>query len=198
MSVIFGIKDPDNNPTRIIICGDKRASSIAGEFINDDMQKVTVINDKLAFASAGNAAIEKAVTIDSGKVSAETQTTDTLLKIIIDFYDRAKALNLTAITLMPFSALIAGENDNGTPSLVSVSCVKGKLSYAEVPMALYPPAGMSMQDCANIFVRNYKLNHNQFCQGTVREISRLSKVVSPTGTIWTYDFTTRKGVLQEF
>lgn len=198
MSVIFGIKDPDNNPTQIIICGDKRATSVSGEFINDDLQKVTVINDKLAFASAGNAAIEKAITIDSGKLPSETQTTDTLLKIIIDFYDRTKSLNLTAIISMPFSALIAGENDNGVPSLISVSYTKGKLSYAEVPMALYPPAGMSMQDCANIFVKNYKLKHNQFCQSTVREISQLNKYVSPTGTIWTYDFATRKGVLQEF
>ena len=56
MSVIFGIKE--NN--RIIIAGDKRGSSIDGKTLSDDLDKVLMINDHLAFSSAGNAAIEKA------------------------------------------------------------------------------------------------------------------------------------------
>ena len=57
MSVIFGIKE--NN--RIIIAGDKRGSSIDGKTLSDDLDKVLMINDHLAFSSAGNAAIEKAI-----------------------------------------------------------------------------------------------------------------------------------------
>ena len=53
MSVIFGIKE--NN--RIIIAGDKRGSSIDGKTLSDDLDKVLMINDHLAFSSAGNAAI---------------------------------------------------------------------------------------------------------------------------------------------
>lgn len=59
MSVIFGIKE--NN--RIIIAGDKRGSSIDGKTLSDDLDKVLMINDHLAFSSAGNAAIEKATVI---------------------------------------------------------------------------------------------------------------------------------------
>ena len=61
MSVIFGIKE--NN--RIIIAGDKRGSSIDGKTLSDDLDKVLMINDHLAFSSAGNAAIEKAISIHS-------------------------------------------------------------------------------------------------------------------------------------
>ena len=53
MSVIFGIKE--NN--RIIIAGDKRGSSIDGKTLSDDLDKVLMINDHLAFSSAGNVSI---------------------------------------------------------------------------------------------------------------------------------------------
>ena len=53
MSVIFGIEESDV----IILCGDKRSSTKEGTFIDDNMQKVTVINEHLAFVAAGNAAI---------------------------------------------------------------------------------------------------------------------------------------------
>ena len=62
MSVIFGIKE--NN--RIIIAGDKRGSSIDGKTLSDDLDKVLMINDHLAFSSAGNAAIEKAICYMNG------------------------------------------------------------------------------------------------------------------------------------
>ena len=65
MSVIFGIKE--NN--RIIIAGDKRGSSIDGKTLSDDLDKVLMINDHLAFSSAGNAAIEKAISIDLNKAT---------------------------------------------------------------------------------------------------------------------------------
>ena len=63
MSVIFGIVDQG----KIIIAGDKRLSSMEGEFISDDGQKVIAINDRLAIATAGNAAIEKAILKDIEK-----------------------------------------------------------------------------------------------------------------------------------
>ena len=79
MSVIFGIKE--NN--RIIIAGDKRGSSIDGKTLSDDLDKVLMINDHLAFSSAGNAAIEKAISIDLNKATnKDCLTTDDLLDII--------------------------------------------------------------------------------------------------------------------
>ena len=85
MSVIFGIKE--NN--RIIIAGDKRGSSIDGKTLSDDLDKVLMINDHLAFSSAGNAAIEKAISIDLNKATnKDCLTTDDLLDIIKAFYKR--------------------------------------------------------------------------------------------------------------
>ena len=63
MSVIFGIKEEN----RIIIAGDKRGTRIDGETFSDNLDKVITVNDQLAFACAGNAAIEEAIVIDLNK-----------------------------------------------------------------------------------------------------------------------------------
>lgn len=106
MSVIFGIKE--NN--RIIIAGDKRGSSIDGKTLSDDLDKVLMINDHLAFSSAGNAAIEKAISIDLNKATnKDCLTTDDLLDIIKAFYKRVADTNCDAILALPFYFLIAGK-----------------------------------------------------------------------------------------
>ena len=109
MSVIFGIKE--NN--RIIIAGDKRGSSIDGKTLSDDLDKVLMINDHLAFSSAGNAAIEKAISIDLNKATnKDCLTTDDLLDIIKAFYKRVADTNCDAILALPFYFLIAGKEYN--------------------------------------------------------------------------------------
>lgn len=109
MSVIFGIKE--NN--RIIIAGDKRGSSIDGKTLSDDLDKVLMINDHLAFSSAGNAAIEKAISIDLNKATnKDCLTTDDLLDIIKAFYKRVADTNCDAILALPFYFLIAGKGND--------------------------------------------------------------------------------------
>lgn len=119
MSVIFGIKE--NN--RIIIAGDKRGSSIDGKTLSDDLDKVLMINDHLAFSSAGNAAIEKAISIDLNKATnKDCLTTDDLLDIIKAFYKRVADTNCDAILALPFYFLIAGKDNkfDGEESLYYV------------------------------------------------------------------------------
>lgn len=83
MSVIFGIVDQG----KIIIAGDRRLSSIDGNLISDDGQKVIAINDRLAIATAGNAAIEKAILTDVEKsCNTSNLTTDDLVDVIRNFY----------------------------------------------------------------------------------------------------------------
>lgn len=125
MSVIFGIKE--NN--RIIIAGDKRGSSIDGKTLSDDLDKVLMINDHLAFSSAGNAAIEKAISIDLNKATnKDCLTTDDLLDIIKAFYKRVADTNCDAILALPFYFLIAGKGRDGNASLEIMTyhliCVK--------------------------------------------------------------------------
>lgn len=157
MSVIFGIKE--NN--RIIIAGDKRGSSIDGKTLSDDLDKVLMINDHLAFSSAGNAAIEKAISIDLNKATnKDCLTTDDLLDIIKAFYKRVADTNCDAILALPFYFLIAGKGRDGNASLISGGNIKGRLDAKDVPMALFPPADAKMQECCDCFAKNYKL-HNQ-------------------------------------
>lgn len=195
MSVIFGIKE--NN--RIIIAGDKRGSSIDGKTLSDDLDKVLMINDHLAFSSAGNTAIEKAISIDLNKATnKDCLTTDDLLDIIKAFYKRVADTNCDAILALPFYFLIAGKGRDGNASLISGGNIKGRLDAKDVPMALFPPADAKMQECCDCFAKNYKLHNSEFVEKTIKEIANISNLVSHTGNKWIYNIATEKGMLFSF
>lgn len=194
MSVIFGIDEKDS----ITICADKRVSNVEGKFLSDDVDKVTVINSRLAFASAGNVAIEKAISVDLKKTNTEALNVDDLLGVINNFYQRVKDTGCNKILLLPFYCLIAGMKNDESSVLINLGCVRGKLSYFAAPMALYPPADANQDECNLSFVRNYKLHKEQFCERTIRDISEMSSLVSPTGDKWVFDKSTGMGKLYSF
>ena len=90
MSVIFGVCEGE----KVILCGDKRLSSVSGEVLSDDATKIIVVNNHLAVASAGNVAIEKIVEIESSKLPKEGQTVESILSILQEFYQKVDDLNL--------------------------------------------------------------------------------------------------------
>lgn len=195
MSVIFGIKESG----RIIIAGDKRGSSIDGKTLSDNLDKILVVNNHLAFASAGNAAIEKTISIDLNKVTNKDDlSTDDLLDIIKAFYQRVIDTNCNSILSLPFYFLVAGKGRNDNASLISGGNIKGRLEVMEVPVALYPPADIKMQECCDCFVKNYKLYNTDFPERTIKEIADISHLVSPMGNKWIYDIATEKGILFSF
>ena len=195
MSVIFGIKESGC----IIIAGDKRGSSIDGKILSDNLDKILVVNNHLAFASAGNAAIEKTISMDLNKVTNKDDlSTDDLLDIIKAFYQRVIDTNCNGILSLPFYFLIAGKGRSSNASLISGGNIKGRLDAKEVPMALYPPADAKMQECCDCFAKNYKLHNADFSERTIREISDISQLVSPTGNKWIYIIATAKGTLFSF
>lgn len=195
MSVIFGIVDQG----KIIIAGDKRLSTAEGNFISDDGQKVIVINDKLAIATAGNAAIENAILTDIEKnCDISNMTTDDLIEIIRMFYERVLENKCTSIYMLPFYCIIAGIGRDKNAHLVNAGKFSEGFSAKDVPMALYHPADAKQSDCNQIFVKNYKLHHDDFCERTVREISLISKIVSPTGDKWEYDISSKRGIMFNF
>lgn len=194
MSVLFGIDEKD----QIIICADKRSSTKEGCFISDDMDKVIVINPRLAFASAGNAAIEKAISVDVEKAGLDKLDIDSFLELITSFYERVKVNNCEKILMLPFYCLIAGLRNDGTSCLTNLGCVQGNLSYSVAPRALYPPPDVEWEKCNISFAHNYKSYHEQFCERTVREISNMSSLVSPTGDKWIFNKTTKTGILFSF
>ena len=195
MTVIFGIKG--NN--KITVVGDRRCSSISGEFISDDMQKVIPINDYLCIAFAGNAAIGNAIMKNveaTGK--KEALLVEDLLEIINSFYKKVVENGCNVIYGYSFYCLIAGKGKDGKGHLYSAGKYKNGFEYKEVPMALYSPVDASNDACNKIFVKNYKLFHKDFEKRTVKEISQLCSTVSPTGNIWTYELDTHIGKIREF
>ena len=133
MSIIFGAIEP----TRIVICSDKRYSSKDGSLINDDADKIQVMNKHLAVASAGNAAIEKVVEIESRKLNSSEMTVDTILSILKEFYSKVDNQEALFIKSLPYCALIAGKTHNGDHDLISLSYFHGKLSYQRVSYGLF-------------------------------------------------------------
>lgn len=194
MSVIFGIKEKEV----IIVAGDRRASAIDGAFISDEMQKVVAINDWLCMASAGSVAIEKAIIKDiEASGNKDNILVEDLIYIIESFYAKVVEKQCDSIYNLPFYCLIAGKGRDGKGYLYNAGRFKNGFDYKEVPMALYSPADAKV-DCNQIFVKNYKLHHEDFCKRTVCEISKISNIVSSVGNEWVYNIVLGKGELIEF
>lgn len=194
MSVIFGIKEKKE----IIIAGDKRICDISGKFISDEKQKVIAINAHLCIASAGNIAIQQAIINDvEASGNKDNLLVEDLLDIIDSFYKRVVERQCDSIYNLPFYCLIAGKGKDGKGYLYNAGRFKSGFCYKEVSMALYPPADVKA-DCNQIFVKNYKLYHKDFCRRTVVEISNVSNVVSPVGDEWIYNIALGKGRFIEF
>lgn len=194
MSVIFGIKEEN----AVIIAGDNRGSAKDGRPLTDSLNKVIAINKHLAFASAGNAAIGTAIQMDVNKINNEEMTTDELLVVIRDFYQRVNDTKAMGILALPFYFLLAGKNMKQEACLFSGGIFNGELNMNEVPMALYPPADVDIQACCNFFAENYKLHHPEFVERTIHQISQISKFVSATGNKWIFNMATGTGTLHSF
>lgn len=76
--------------------------------------------------------------------------------------------------------------------------IKGQLDAKEAPMALYPPADVQMQKCCDCFAKNYKLYNAEFVERTIRDVSQISNLVSPTGSKWIYNVSLKKGTIYSF
>ncbi len=197
MSVIFGIREAG----RIVIAGDKRGSKKDGRTYSDNMSKVVAVNEHLAFASAGNAVFEKLISMKAAEVSGKASlTTDDLAEIVQAAYREIRDMRVLDKLKMPstFYFLIAGKSRSGGSSLISGGNFKGSLDAQEVEMILYPPEGADMKQCCELLAKNYKLHHTDFAERTVREISRINPIVSPTGDRWNYDVAMGKGILHSF
>ncbi len=195
MSVIFGIKEPGE----VIIAGDKRATSVNDKVKSDDMNKLTIVNECVCFASAGNASIERAIQIDIERAgNASSMRTDDVLRIICGFYKNIIEKKCDTILAFPFCCIIAGKKQSGEATLIAGAREKNGFVAKEVPMALYPPADVSMDGCSRIFVKNYKLFKGEFAERTIKEISDASIYVSPSGDKWIYNINTGIGNLFSF
>jgi len=192
MSVIFGIKEEK----MIILAGDTRTSSINNITLSDDCQKVMPINEQLCIAIAGNFAIGIAIQMKIDKSNVHNLKVNDIIKIIDNFYKIGSDTN--TISNFPFSCLIGGTDYNNKPCLIAINVKNGVVQINDVNVMLYHPCDTNPHDCYDIFAKNLKYNHETFAEQTIKEISSISKVVSPNGHKWVYDFTVGKGKLYSF
>ena len=190
MSIIFGINENDE----IIIAGDKRGTNILNGSYSDDEEKLTVINEHLVFATAGNVSIKNAILMDVQKLKkVENMTTEDMIDVIASFYKGINEKAITGLISMPFTFLIAGQSKKDNACLISGSNIRGRYSVQEVSMALYPPEDVKNELCCQIFANNYNLHHSSFVENTIGEIADLSDYVSSTGDKWIYNIHLKKG-----
>ena len=195
MSVIFGIKNKDN----LVIAGDRRGSTKSGETISDNIKKVKMINNQVAIATAGNAAIEVAITNSIENITdINSLTTDDVVTIISEFYGKVQNAKVSFILSLPFVFIVAGNGKNGHPSLISGVFSKGILSASEVPMVLFHPEDTSQNVCNNIFAKYYHTDYNNFVEKTISDVSKLSNLVSSNGDKWIYSYYSKTGCLLSF
>ncbi|MFR8473851.1 MAG: hypothetical protein ACLVCT_02890 [Lachnospira sp.] len=187
MSVIMGIKT--NNV--VILGADKQLSTYNNEFISDDDDKILVINSNLAMAFAGNAAIQKAIEIDTDKIGTNKQLlyVEDAINILCSLFERLKMAEAKTILSTSSCVIIGGLSKDKSLKLLAFSYVQGKLSWSEVKedKILFPPNDVSMKKCAEIFIENFYLCGDRIIEKTVQDISKISKVVSVCGNKWIYD-----------
>lgn len=195
MSVIFGIIEENE----ILIAADKRGTTQNRNLLIDNLNKIIVINEHLAMASAGFFPIGTTIRAEVDKIKdKEKITTDDLLDVIKSFYKSLDAYGGARIKAYPFNFLIAGKSCNDGASLISGSNDEGQLVVSKVPMGLFAPTDVGLEECVKIFAKNYKLHHSECVERTISEISNMSQLVSPTGDKWVYNIKTEKGVLHTF
>ena len=175
----------------IILGADKQLSTYNNEFISDDCDKILVINSNLAMAFAGNAAIQKAIEIDTDKIGTNKQLlyVEDAINILCSLFERLKMVEAKTILSTSSCVIIGGLSKDKSLKLLAFSYVHGKLSWSEVKedKILFPPNDVSMKKCAEIFIENFYLCGDRIIEKTVQDISKISKVVSVCGNKWIYD-----------
>lgn len=198
MSTIMGIKT--NN---IVILGaDKRLSTYENKFISDDADKILVVNNHLAIACAGNAAIQKAIEIDTDKLEIDKSLlyAEDAIDVVCTLFKKLEKANAKTILSNSSYVIIGGQNRSKEIKLLAVSYTHEKLQWSEVQgdKIVFPPNDVSMQKCAEIFVENYKLHTESMIEKTILDISSISVVVSKCGNKWIYDNRTRLSEKRSF
>lgn len=198
MSVVMCYKEKD----KIYLAADNRISEKDGAFIRDDEKKIIVINNHLAVAFAGNAGTQ-AIFEDfiKGLTDAENfSVEDVLFNIEMMFLSFKIRKEKWIVNILNSSSyfIVAGKDKNNENCIYAVSYTNGKLKNTKTEMFLFPPLGLDMQTCGNIYARNIHMFRQNFLQKTVKEISYICNTVSPSGDIWTYDLVTGNSSMEHF
>lgn len=199
MTVIMGCKKSN----KIYLGADNRTSTIDNQVIRDNEKKIVVVNNHVAVAFSGVSDIqhifEKQI---SDLEDRDTYVVEDVIKHLKRTYWLLKLFsfrkNIKQKLCVGSRFIIAGKNRENEYCLYIMSYVNGKLEKPKlVESFMFPPSDVSPKDCYDYYARNV-YSHKDFIQKTVKDISRMSKLVSSSGDMWVYDMITDKSVLEHF
>ena len=198
MTVIMGHKTAN----KMYLGADNRVCTTEDEFIRDDDNKIVVVNKNVAVAFAGNAGMqllfEKII-----KNQKEDIVVEDVLKHLETVYRISKILYLRkkyrAALNCASRFIVAGKNSNGKCCMYIMSIINRKLEKPRlVDEFMFPPSDADAKECYEIYGKHVKTSDPNFIQNIIKDISKISKVISSSGDIWTYDITTGESSLKHF
>lgn len=198
MTVIIGHKMQN----KIYLGADNRTSTVDDTLVSDDVKKIVVVNDKVAVAFAGISWVQlmfEKMTKDSDN-NFRVEDALRCIKIIywickIPWYKKYTKNILTYGSRV----IVAGKNKKNEYCIYTMSIIDGK---REKPVLtehfMFPPSDISAEECYNVYAKNVLNYQDDFIKRTIKDIGKMSNVVSTSGDIWMCDIITGKSTLEHF
>lgn len=187
MSVIFGYVMDE----KVYLAADNRMTDAEGKFISDDDIKIEVVNNNTAVAFAGNYGAQSFfMKCYKNMQGYQNWFVNDLASNIYSMCNAIINMNTEWAKLIANSNacfLIAGKTIDREAKLFAVTLRKRHIDLKPVPMMLFHPNDCNFQKCANILCKNIKQHPDNFSKYTIREISKMSNLVSDSGNVWMFD-----------
>ncbi len=200
MSVILGYKTED----KIYLGADNRTVTLEEVLSRDDVKKIVAVNNNVAVAFAGynksQMLFEKMITNVTDKSNFYVEDALRYIKLIHWLFKLFWYRNIGKEgRTLSSRFIIAGKNRKGKPCLYITSILNGKLEKPSLTdRFIFPPSDADAKTCCDIYAINALNHRSNFIQRTIKDISKISKLISPTGDIWVYDIVTDKSILEHF
>lgn len=200
MSIIMAYKTED----KIYLGADNRAVTLEETISSDDKNKIIVINNDVAVAFAGcnktqmmfEMLISKSKNKEDLKVEDALKYIRKVYKICKIFWFKKFAKEILNIGSR---IIVAGKNKKDVCCVYTVSILHGKFEKPSLTNRfMFPPYDSDIKICFDIYALNLIKYPNDFISRTIKDIAKISKLISPSGDIWTYDMISGKCNLEHF
>ena len=187
MSVIFGCVTNEE----VCLVADNRITDQNGKVISDDDIKIEIVNNNVAVAFAGNGGAQ--LFFKQGYKKIQDYENWFVNDLVVNIYSMCKSLINMDIEWAKSIAnsnacfLVAGKTTDKKVKLFAVTLRKKQIDAKEVQIMLFQPADCEFKRCANILGQNIKKYPNNFAKYTIREISKISSLVSESGNMWAFN-----------
>ena len=200
MSVILGYMADD----KVYLGADNRTVNLDETISRDDVNKIVAVNDNVAVAFAGynksQLLFERMITNLTNKNEFYVEDALRYIKLIYWLYKLFwyKKIGKEGRVLSS-RFIVAGKNKSGKVCLYTASILNGKLEKPSLTNGIiFPPSDADIKTCCDIYAINVINHYSDFIQRTIKDIAKISKLISSTGDIWSYNITTDKSSIKHF